>query len=143
MIWHFIKVVRKIIWGSLRRFQKAEIWYFSTKINLVNINFVDFSNNFSCSDYTWNLAQIKIFQFFNFSLSQQMLIKIIFVAKYDISAFWIRIQHDSRILQIVDTSLKSLAIIFCDTHNLVNTCGPHDAIFLLRNILEILKTQHF
>ena len=83
-----------------------------------------------------------------------MLIKFIFVEKYHISAFWNRLKLPHMIFllfittisrkRMVDTSLKSWDIIFYAKHNLVNTCWPHDAIFLLsRNFLEILKNQYF
>ena len=44
---------------------------------------------------------------------------------------------------MVDTPLKSWDIIFYDKNNFVNTCWPHDAIFLLWTFLEILKINIF
>ena len=79
-----MKIVKKIIWGRLKGLEKAEIWYVSTK--WIWTTFVDFSNSFSCSEYTWNLAQIRIFHFFNFLLSQQLLTQFITVENYCIKS---------------------------------------------------------
>ena len=56
---------------------------------------------------------------------------------------WLKITTLSGIKRMVGTSLKSWDIIFYDKNNFVNTCWPHDAIFLLWTFLEILKNQHF
>ena len=56
---------------------------------------------------------------------------------------WLKITTLSGIKRMVGTSLKSWDIIFYDKNNFVNTCWPHDAIFLLWTFLEILKINIF
>ena len=83
-------------------------WLFSTlgevvKSFLLSRNFLEILKNQHFYDFITSPRVEK---------SQQALTKIIFVEKYDISAFWIRIERNSRILQTQSTISSRFASFF-------------------------------